>query len=75
MDEWVTVPQADVARAMVEVGSHTGIVAEAGSAAAIAAFERASPEMRHRHVVIIIGGGLSQEQLERAYAVATAQQE
>lgn len=67
----MTCSEQEIARAMIEVTSHTGVAVEAAAGVAVAAFRKQAPQLQRKHVVIIIcGGNIGPEQMERAYDVA-----
>ena len=71
VDEWVTVSESEIARALVGVHGHHAQVIEGAAGATIAAIIKRCGSMRDKGVVgIVCGGNLSATLLDRAYDVA-----
>jgi len=57
VDDIVTVPERDIARAMLELLEHHKLVAEGAGATPIPALERRCEDLRGKTVVLVISGG------------------
>lgn len=68
VDDWVTVTEDEIAAAMVGMHGHHGVQIEGASAVAVAALVKYAPVVKGKHsVVIICGGNVSSESLDKAY--------
>ncbi|GAB4819037.1 hypothetical protein N2152v2_006083 [Parachlorella kessleri] len=71
VDEWVTVGEKEIARAMIDMYTHHGYMLEGAAGVAVAAFLRKAKEMQGRHCVVVCSGGnVSKDTMDRAYRVA-----
>jgi threonine dehydratase len=71
VDEWVTVCEGDIAKAMVNMYTHHGHMFEGAAGVAVAAFLQKASEMHGKHcVVVCCGGNVSRETMDRAYRLA-----
>lgn len=71
VDEWVSVSEREIAHAVIETTSRSGMQVEGATGVAVAAFHKLAPELRGKHVVIVAtGGNMTAEGMERVYRAA-----
>lgn len=68
VDEWITVQETDIAKAMVHTYTHHGLAVEGAAGVAIASFLKKAAELNGRNCVIVCcGGNVSKQTMDRAY--------
>lgn len=70
VDHWVTVSEEEIAAAMVGVHGHHGTQIEGAAAVGVAGLMKCAPQVAGKHsIVIICGGNVSSETLDKAYDI------
>ena len=70
VDHWVTVSEEEIAAAMVGVHGHHGTQIEGAAAVGVAGLMKCAPQIAGKHsIVIICGGNVSSETLDKAYDI------
>lgn len=70
VDHWVTVSEEEIAAAMVGVHGHHGTQIEGAAAVGVAGLMKCAPKVAGKHsIVIICGGNVSSETLDKAYDI------
>jgi threonine dehydratase len=69
VDYWVTVSEPEIAAAMVGIHGHHGVAIEGAAGVAVASYIKlAEEQMRGKHAVVVIcGGNVASETLDKAY--------
>eukprot|EP00890_Picochlorum_soloecismus_P005471 jgi/Picsp_1/5925/NSC_03282-R1_threonine ammonia- catabolic len=70
VDHWVTVSEEEIAAAMVGVHGHHATQIEGAAAVGVAGLMKCAPQVAGKHsIVIICGGNVSSETLDKAYDI------
>lgn len=73
VDEFVTVNEREIAAAMVGVHGHHGTAVEGAAGVAVASYIKKAREMGGKHAVVVIcGGNVAGETLDKAYSLAAS---
>ena len=73
VDECITVTEPEIAAAMVGVHGHHGVAVEGAAGVAVASYIKLAEQMHGKHAVVIIcGGNVSAETLDKAYELAAS---
>lgn len=74
VDDFITVTEEEIAAAMVGVHGHHGLAVEGAAGVAVASYIKMADEMHGKHAVVIIcGGNVAAETLDKAYQLVAEQ--